>query len=140
MRVEPISSPVLAGGSSLFVPSFCFSTDAVGDFVYIFGDKVGDNYQVSKADQDVATKMPAVGVIIEKPSATDCVVQLSGIVRGIYTGLTPQKRYFLGADSRPTVAFARPTSGFRVVQVLGLALASGEFLLRFEKPIIVLPV
>jgi hypothetical protein len=139
MRVQPVSSGVATGGGDLFIPAYCFVTDLVGDFVYIMGDKVGGTYQVSKADIDDVSKMPSVGVIVSKSSASDAVVQVLGLIRGLYSGLTPQKRYFLGADSRPSATYTRPTTGFRLVQVVGIAVASDELLLGFEKPTVVLP-
>ena len=140
MRTRAIAGTSSVVGPPAFIPAFCFSTDAVGDFVYIMGNKVGVNYQVTKVDIDTTSKMPAVGVIISKSSPTDCVVQVAGVVRGLYSGLVYNKRQFIGSDSRPATAFVRPLSNFRLVQVLGIAISSDEILLRFETPTVILPV
>ena len=139
MRLQ--TSPLGTSGDQI-LEAFCFSTDAVGDAVYVTGNKVGDLYQVTKVDIDDITTMPAIGIVIEKPTptATTCTIQLGGVIRDVYTGLTPQKPLFIGTDSRLTHAVTGyPTSGRRAQQMMGQALATTELFLQVKSPIILVP-
>lgn len=133
------AAPAGATGDTL-LPAFCFATDAVGDVVYIMGNKVGDRYQVTKVDIDDITTMPAIGIIVSKDSSTECRIQINGIVRGVYTGLTAQKPLFIGTDSRLThTVTSYPTAGRRAQQMMGQALTSDELFLHVKSPIILVP-
>jgi hypothetical protein len=102
------------------LPANCLAADVVGNTVYITGDKVGKYYQVSTTDPTDPAKMPAVGIIIQKDSATECIVAPFGEITDIYTGFTPGESLYVGADSRPT--HTPPSPG--VQQYLGEAWAS----------------
>lgn len=135
MRLQ--TTPIGAITRSVF-EAFCFSTDTVGDVVYIMGDKVGDKYQVTKVDIDNITTMPAIGIITRKITAGECEVQTGGLVQTIYTGLVPNKVLFVGTDSRLTINVPshKPTPGRRAVQVMGQVLSSSDFFLHVRSPII----
>ena len=76
----------------------CLSTDQVGHCVYIrAGVDVEGNYRVGKANPALESKMPAVGVIIEKLDATTCRVKRFGELTG-FSGLLPGKMLFLRED------------------------------------------
>ena len=126
------------GDAALPLQAYCYSTDAVGDAVYIMGDKVGARYQVTKVNIDVLTTIPSIGIITLKISATECVVQTGGIVHDVYTGLTPQAPLFIGTDSRLTEVRTpnKPTAGRRALQIIGQALSSTDLLLTIRSPII----
>lgn len=109
----------------------CQTTDAVGDLVYVQAtDKT-----VEKVDVTVGAMMPASAAIIAKLSATRAIVQLSGPVELVYTGLTPGGHYIVGASGTPSlVAPAGP--GRRYVQHVGVAFASDVLVLNFKDPTI----
>ena len=79
----------------------CLASDAVGDVVRITAAKIGHRYQVAAADPSSPAGMDGVAVIIRKDSATDCIVQFHGPVKGIFSGLNPGAAYFVGTDSTP---------------------------------------
>ena len=81
MRLQPVTQSQRVRQNELL--AYCFSTDSVLDCVYIMGPKVGVHYQVTKADITNPVKMPAVGIIVSKSGPTDCVVQVSGVIRGL---------------------------------------------------------
>jgi hypothetical protein len=139
MRTHAVTSGVVEAAASPFFQAYCFSTDAVGDLVYIMGPKLGVYYQVAKVDIDDPAKMPAVGVIIAKVSPTECVVQTDGIVRGFYSGLVTGRPAFAGIDARATTTFVRPTSGYRLLQIVGVSLSSMDLLLGLQMPSGILP-
>jgi hypothetical protein len=122
--------------------ALCFSTDLVGDAVYIMGDRVNGSFQVTKVDIDEANVIKAVacGVIIQKLTSTTCNVQTGGRILGLYTGLTPGLSLFVQTDSRlghtPPV---EPLAGTRVVQPLAYALAADVLLIRPWPPIKKIP-
>ena len=123
MRLTPTST----AGVPDVIRAFCYSTDAVGDCVYVMGDRVVRTYQVTKVDVDDIDikKAVAVGVIISKSSPTDCVVQKEGPLDNTFFGMTPGATLFVGHDSRPTETPAPPTFGLkRVLQPIGHAIAS----------------
>jgi hypothetical protein len=134
MRLQAL--PTNNADQQLFA-AYCYSTDAVGDVVYIMGNKVGDRYQVTKVDIDDILTVPAVGIITRKTAPTDCEVQIGGILRGLYSGLTPQKVLFIGLDSRLThITTPHPGSGRRALQIMGQALSTSELFLSAQSPII----
>ena len=112
-----------------YFPANCLGTDVVGDFVQITGDKVAGLAQVSKVDITDASTMPAIGVILQKDSLTDCFVQTFGIIPA--SGLVSGARYWVGADSQlAAVHVIPPTGEIAVAQVVGVALDPSELLLR----------
>jgi hypothetical protein len=75
--------------------------------------------------------MPAVGIIIEKLTATTCVVQMYGpaSVPGDITDLQPGKRCFVGYNSKPTIvppSVADSPTGKMMLQIVGIALDDDE--------------
>ena len=87
--------------------AFCDSGNIVGEWVYI--NTAGDPDTVRPANPSDYDKMPAIGVIISKSSATVCKVQWRGRTEAIFSGLTVGRIYFLGADSQ--LASTPPTPG-----------------------------
>lgn len=100
----------------------CLVSDAVGDWVYVSGPPVGGCYTVTKASIFDSGKLPAVGVVISKPSTTQCHVQWIGEVVAIYSGLEIGRTYLLGDDSRPTRFVSATTPSY--TQRLGVAVSS----------------
>ena len=108
--------------------AICSASESVGELVYTNLTKTGDLYNVSKVDITSYSKMPAIGVIISKQSTTRCRVKWSGPIRGIYSGLTPGRMYFVGSDSKPTLAF--PTVAGTRLQKIGSATSTNELYLK----------
>ena len=107
----------------------CMLTDQVGDAVYIRAAMNGA-YKVARADVSTGAKMPAIGIIISKWGFTDALVQLWGEVKGIYTGLSPGRTYFIDASGRPSLTPPSPTGGRAYLQVIGVALDVGVLLVK----------
>lgn len=117
------------GGGGGLVPTFnatCASSDVVGDLVRVTAPlKVVSRVSIT----DVLT-MPAIGVIIQKPSSTSAVVQCTGLIQGVYTGLTPGGMYFVGSNGRPTISVPTPGVGTSVfLQLIGVAVDADVLLL-----------
>lgn len=92
----------------------CTIAEAIGDLVYT----AGAGPIVRKADIDNAAAMPAVAIVVSKPTTTTCVVQASGPVE--VPGIVPGSVYFVGTDSKPTSTRpANPAAGKRGVQFVG---------------------
>lgn len=116
------------GGGVVTMEVACQLTDAVGDFII---PTAGAVRTVRKVDITNPALTPTIGVIISKPTSTTATIQTAGAVEGIYSGLAPGQRYFVGATARPT---AWPISGVSSgteysVQVVGVALDSSSLLL-----------
>ena len=115
----------------------CPSGTAVGDFVYVTGDKVAGVIQVARAEPKSATKtnvkMPALGVVISKKTSTDCLIHTGpGLVDATVLGvvLIPEQRYFVGFNGRINANMPNPpTGGFSLVQVAGVAVSTDQLLL-----------
>jgi len=104
----------------------CLAGDAVGDLMYVSGAALA----VTKADVTNFVKLPAVGCIVSKPSATSCIVQTSGLVSGVYSGLTPGKLYVVGTNSRPTLTLPTPGVGSSLfLQGIGIAIDTNLLLM-----------
>lgn len=130
--------PTGHGVTSSVVRAYCFSTDAVGDCVYIMGDRVGRIYQVTKVDVDNSDikKAVAVGVIQSKDDPTECLVQTFGELSNTFFGMTPGATLFVDTDSRPSETPAPPTFGLkRVLQQIGTAIASDILFINPGEPV-----
>lgn len=131
--VDPTS---ILGGSSL-VECACLSTDQVGDAVYVSGPKVGGLYSVSKVDIDdeVTPNMVAMGIIKEKISATQCFVQTTGILTGVYTGLTPGARLFVDTDGGLLEGPPPPSpTARRLYQYIAVAMSADAIMIDPQPP------
>lgn len=95
----------------------------------ISGPESGGLYSVTSVDIDSTGNLFA-GVIVAKPDSSTCVVQSSGIVKGILSGLTEGAGLFIQTDS--TVgegAPSRPLSGYRTIHRVASAVSSSDFLI-----------
>ncbi len=121
--IDPLTGS--SGGAAL-VPASCLPTDVPGDAVRISGPGAtpGAVYAVTRVDVTSGATMPAVGLLRAKTTATSCIVQLSGPMPGVLSGLTSGKTYFVGPAGTPTTAPPAPGGpGTRAyVQVIGVAL------------------
>ena len=106
------------------VRAACMLTDQVGDLVAVRSTSNGV-YKVWRADPAVRNRMPAIGVIIKKWGTTDCIVQLSGPVLSVYTGLVPQTTYTVGDNGRPVNPIPTPVAPgeIRYIQQIGTPLS-----------------
>jgi len=121
----------LAQNGSDFLRGECTAAEAVGDPVYISGDRTGDVYPVRKADADDEDKMPAVGIIIQKLTATDCVVQMQGPVYGIFSGLDSKIPYKVGNGGGLSRTAPVPgVNGYAYIQFMGKPLSDDVFFVR----------
>ena len=103
----------------------CLLTDQVGNFVYVRNDVDGNGLvRVATCDTTTNDKMPAWGVIIKKWDFTQALVQTSGAVEGIYTGLEYRRVYWVGTDGKPTRPSPDATigTGKSHTQAIGVAL------------------
>lgn len=114
--------------ASAMVRASCMLTDQVGDLVAVRSTS-SDVYRVWRADPALRNRMPAIGVIIKKWGTTDCIVQLSGPVLGVYTGLVPQRTYTVGDDGRPSWPLPAPIAPGekRYIQQIGTPLSPTVF-------------
>ena len=115
----------------------CLSTDSAGKCVYITGPRSG-LYQVTTAEpQDGSTKMPAIGVIIQKPTSVTCEVQLSGELDGLLSGFTPGRVLFVAVDGSLTHTIPTAAVGqLAYIQSMGVALSDDVVLVMPDFSII----
>ena len=104
----------------------CLSSDAVGKWVYIADEKQAGVYQVETVNPNNAIKVPAVGIIVSKPTTTTCVVQFAGLLEGIVTGLVPRQLIYVAADGSSTQS--PPSVSYQ--QIVGAATDTDEILVR----------
>lgn len=105
----------------------CGASDGVGSLVYIKGPAVGDKYSVETADPSDFDKMPAIGMIIQKPSATECFVQFRGRISGVYAGLTPGELLFVDDSGLLAALPPDPEAGTpKFMQNVGVSLSDGD--------------
>jgi len=114
--LNPLSaSRAEAAFSPRTLPATCQASDAAGDCVYVTGDMSGGRYLVSKSDPNDPAKLPAIGVLVAKLTATECTIQVEGALEGLYSGLLPGRLLYVGNDGRPTHAIPA------VAQIIGVA-------------------
>lgn len=114
----------------------CLSSDSVGMFVYITGPAILSILQVTCADITTTGKYPAVGMIVEKSSATRCFVQVLGELDISPSNLIPGKTYFVGTDGHMTSLPPVPVPFSKIaIQAIGLAIDTGRLLLNVHPAI-----
>jgi hypothetical protein len=124
--------------NSAFTTAICLPTDGVGDLVYVTGNIIGTDYQVSKADP-YNNKMPAIAVIIHKINITKAVIQFEGNIKNIYSGLTPGKTYYVDTNGQPTLTPPpAPLNNKSYIQPIGVAVDSAILQLKPSKQLTVL--
>lgn len=104
----------------------CLSGDVVGACVYITGPTVAGIVQVATADPSNAAKMPAVGIITSKASATSCTVQRAAVadLTGSAVSLTPGSQSWVGLSGLVVTAVPLAIasgSGYVILQPIGVA-------------------
>lgn len=122
---------VILDGRTL-VYANCLLSDAVGNCVYITSDRSGGLYQVTTVDIEILVPNPAVGIIIEKTTDTDCVVQLHGILDGLFSGMTPNKVQWVDFSGSLTESLpsANLSPGYVWTQSMGQAIADDVLMLN----------
>lgn len=133
----PLLTRSAAGSSGVLVVSAnCLAGDSVGNAVKVTGAPVGGLYQVSTVDVTDPSALLTAGVIISKDTPTTCAVQLTGVVSGVYAGLSEGRTYFVDLTGAPSLTppIAAP-GGIAYVQPLGTALAADVLLLQPQPPV-----
>lgn len=100
--------------------------------MYVVGDPIGGRDQVSTADPSDYDMLPAVGVVIDKLTATMCNVMWRGETPDIFTGLATGEIYFLGVDGMASSLPPDVVPGGMFVQVVGVATAPERMYIRIE--------
>ena len=133
----PLLTRSAAGSSGVLVVSAnCLAGDAVGNAVKVTGPPVGGLYQVSTVDVTDPSALLTAAVITSKDTPTTCTIQLTGIVSGVYVGLTVGRTYFVSLAGVPVLT--PPTAapgGIAYVQPLGIALAADVLMLQPQPPV-----
>jgi hypothetical protein len=128
------ASSLINPGATFFRASCGTSVD-VGDVVYLTGNIVGGLPEVDTVDIDASGENPGVGVVLKKRTSTICIIQVSGIIRNVYTGLTPGNLLFVAPGGSITGSIpSAPSAGRRAIQHVGSVLQTGEVLLDIKDP------
>jgi hypothetical protein len=106
----------------------------VGD-IAVTVSYLGEIPVVKKMDIDTISQFSVLGMIIQKIDSTNCIVQVGGEVRGIYTGLIPGRRLFVGTDGRLTHTVPTPAPvGVRLSQAAAMALTPNALYIQVWPP------
>jgi len=113
--------------------AFCSALEVVGDCVYIYDDKVTEKPVVRKCDIFDLTKMPAIAIITEKITTTECKIKKIGEVSG-FSGFTSGGMVVVGSSGQPVhpPALPDPLIAPYYVQVLGVASNPDTLLLHID--------
>lgn len=105
----------------------CLSSIAAGDLVYVSGG----SRAVSRIDITNPVKVPCIGAVVSKPTATTCLVQTGGVIESVYAGLIPNAPYFCSTLGRPTTSKPSGTDVAPVYVIpIGYAIDASTLLLR----------
>lgn len=124
-----VSSGGGGGGSNTFNAS-CTPAESIGDAVYVSGPGM-----VAQARANTILTTYVVGIIIAKPSATTCTVQVSDTF-GIYSGLTPGVTYFLSDTTPGAITATAPTTTGTLVERVGVAIDSSTIVIMPDPTIV----
>jgi len=113
--------------------AFCAATDLVGDSVYIYDNKFTNKLIVRRCDITDLNKMPAIGIIVEKITSTECKIKKIGEVNG-YSGFIHGGMLVVGLNGQPIHPFNLPDPNItpHYLQVLGVASNSDTALLHID--------
>lgn len=103
----------------------CLVGDALNQFVRVVGNTLGVP-DVTKVDPSDASKMPAIGIIVQKPTSTTCLVQVTGQTT-TFSPVIAGSFYYVGAASLPVSVPPAPPA---LRQVIGVGLDTARLLLR----------
>lgn len=106
----------------------CLVSDDIGMMVSVSGPAVDGKYSVESADPSDFSKMPAVAIIVDKIDTTTCIIQFSGIVKSVYSGLPSGKLLFVDddgmlSDEPPAPTLLKP---FMFSQSAGVTISGDE--------------
>lgn len=104
----------------------CLAGDSPGDCLYATGPAVGGALQVAKADLALFGKMPAIGILLSKDTATSGIAVLDGLFTPGFA-LTPNARLWVGASG--TLVGTRPAAP-AFLQIMGRAVDATRALIR----------
>jgi len=129
--VPPVWGPSAASGA--VVEEFnCIATVALGDAVYLSSADT-----VDKSNATTESTMPCIGLVTSKPTATTCVVVMSGSVSG-YVGLTPGATYFVGLIPGTVVPTVVGFPSLAVVQRIAYARSTTVLVVDIDRDYTVL--
>lgn len=110
----------------------CTGAEFVGCAVYISGTPAAGVYPVRRTEPDAIETMPAIGVII-RIVESQCVIQISGVVEGVYSSLVRGTSYQAGYAGAIQATPPLPgITGKAYIQHIGVALSPEALLLRPE--------
>ena len=136
MRLSATSaaSSLVNPGATFFRAS-CGAAVGVGEVIYLTGNIVGGLPEVDTVNIDANGENPGIGVVLKKRTTTICIIQVSGIIRNIYSGLTPGEFLFVAPGGSITGSTpSAPSAGRRAIQHVGSVLQTGEVLLDIRDP------
>jgi hypothetical protein len=91
---------------------------------------------VLNALADSITTAHVIGIVVAKPTATTCNVQLCGITASVLSGLTVGSYHFLSDTTAGLVTTSVPTAADSVVINLGQPYTATRFIVQITTPLI----
>ena len=88
----------------------------------------------SRAIASSTAGMPAIGVCINKPSGSSCIIARSGEVPG-FSGLTPDTYYYVSDTAVGGITPTPPSGGGTVIQQVGYARTSSILVVELSRPL-----
>lgn len=117
------------GTASLTFTASCSISESVGDAVYLSAQNT-----VARANATTSVTAPVIGFIVEKPTASSCVVQTEGEFTYPST-LVAKTTYYLNTVSG-AITSTPPSSTGNVIQELGTTLNTTKLLIKIRPAII----
>jgi len=105
----------------------CTLGEAVRDVVYEAGSNLA-----REANANSSATMPAIGIIVQKPTGTSCIIARSGEVDG-FSGLSVGSQYFVDTTSGQ-ITSTPPIGSNRIVQRVGYAKTSTILMVQLGEP------
>jgi hypothetical protein len=91
------SARITADPNSYIFNIACDSHIIIGQLV-----KIVDGIAIQSSSLDL-NSLPAIGVVISKPTDTTCTIQTTGIINNLYNNLTPGSVYLVGPNWIPVL-------------------------------------
>jgi hypothetical protein len=121
-NVEESDQPYAEGR---YFEANCLVSDLVNHCVRVTGVTLGVP-NVTRVDPLLAPTMPAIGIVVQKPTSTTCLVQVSGQITS-FSPVVAGSWYYVGTAAFPVPA---PPAFPAIPQVIGVGLDTARLLLR----------
>ena len=143
MAIQYVFNPFTGTFDAIDIAAESFSniTSDSGEFAVLAGVNPNElmyasgSLAATVADNSSLATSPAIGLVLDKPTATTATVLFAGKIAA-FAGLTIGADYFMGTAGSIITAGSLPTASGSVIQKIGVAVSATTLLLNIQLPVV----